>query len=267
MNMSLRFKDKFDELYNCYNRRDLVHPDPLEFLYNYDNLQDREIVGVVASCLAYGSVWQILKSVSKVLSRMERPRRFLESNSEEDIKEAFRDFKYRFTTGAELGLLLCGVRRVLDSYGTLQDCFMKDLRQNDDTLMPALSSFVKAVSKPFNGKPRSLLPSPDMGSACKRWNLFLRWMVREDDVDPGGWDQIPRSKLLAPVDVHMHRICTSLGLTKRKQANMKTAIEITAALRCMDPDDPVRFDFSLTRLGIRDDMDPEEFLNSCLCCD
>lgn len=259
------YKARFEELYDCYNRRDLVHPDPLEFLYNYEDVRDREIAGLIAGCLAYGSVWQILKSVQKVLERMGPPRGYMEARSEKEIKEEFKDFKYRFTTGEELGLALCGVKRVLERHGGLYECFIKGVEKSDENLMPALSRFVMELCSTFNGRPRSLFPSPDLGSACKRWNLFLRWMIRQDDVDPGGWSEIPSSKLLVPVDVHMSRICARLGLTARKQANLKTAIEITEAFRYIDKDDPVRFDFPLTRLGIRDDLDPEEFLSACLC--
>ena len=118
---------------------------------------------------------------------------------------------------------------------------------------------MKELSAPFPGKPRSLLPSPVAGSACKRLNLFLRWMVRRDEVDPGGWDHVPPSKLIVPLDIHMHRISLQLGLTGRKQANLKAACEITNAFRAIEPDDPVRYDFSLTRLGIRDDLTPDGF--------
>ncbi|MCD6487215.1 MAG: TIGR02757 family protein, partial [Syntrophobacterales bacterium] len=112
----------------------------------------------------------------------------------------------------------------------------------------------------FNYRGNSLLPSPAKGSACKRLNLFLRWMVRHDDVDPGGWDDISSSKLIIPLDTHMHRICLALGITKRKQADMKTALEITRSFQVMAPHDPVRYDFALTRLGIRKDTDITSFL-------
>ena len=130
-------------------------------------------------------------------------------------------------------------------------------------MIPALAEFVEELSSVFAGKPRSLLPSPRAGSACKRHNLFLRWMVRSDAVDPGGWMDIPSAKLIVPVDVHMHRISLQIGLTKRKQANLRTALEITAAFRSIAPEDPVRYDFALTRLGIRNDTDPESFIDLC----
>jgi len=106
-----------------------------------------------------------------------------------------------------------------------------------------------------------LIPCPQKKSACKRLHLYLRWMVREDAVDPGGWNRIPASKLLVPVDIHMHRIARMLNLTCRSQADIKTAMEITRGFCKWAPDDPVKFDFALTRFGIRSDMDIESIQN------
>jgi uncharacterized protein (TIGR02757 family) len=92
---------------------------------------------------------------------------------------------------------------------------------------------------------------------------MLRWLVRRDDVDPGGWTGVPASRLVVPLDVHMHRIGAALGLTARRQADAKAALEVTAAFRAISPDDPVRYDFALTRLGIRTDTDLEAFLAEC----
>ncbi|MBI5251960.1 MAG: TIGR02757 family protein [Desulfomonile tiedjei] len=251
------------ELYEKYNRREFVHPDPLEFLYDYKELRDREIVGLIASCLAYGAVRQILKSVSAVLKRMESPYEFLRTTDRDSLLEIFKEFKHRFTTGEELATMLWGVKLALEKFGSLKECFEMGLKPEHDNITPALADFARELSSPFERRPRSLLPSPDLGSACKRLNLFLRWMVRIDAVDPGGWDDVPRTKLIIPLDVHMHRISRQLGLTTRKQADLRTAYEITAAFRKIEPEDPIRYDFVLTRLGIRDDLDPEEFLQSC----
>ena len=109
------------------------------------------------------------------------------------------------------------------------------------------------------GQAGHLAPLPERGSACKRWILFLRWMIRKDAVDPGCWE-LASDKLIVPLDTHMHRICSRLGMTQRKQANMKTALEITSAFRSILCDDPVKYDFALTRLGIRNDTDIEVFL-------
>lgn len=257
------YQDQLAELYERCNRREFVHPDPLEFLYNYDKIRDREIVGLMASSLAYGGVRQILKSVRAVLDRMDSPHDFLMRTSRKSLVDTFGDFKHRFTTGLEMATMLYGAKRVVERYGSLNACFVAGLDAHHETVVPALSWFVKELSAVFDGRPRSLLPSPDLGSACKRFHLYLRWMVRRDDVDPGGWDNVPASKLLVPVDVHMHRIALALGFTERKQANLRTALEITAAFRQIQPEDPVRYDFCLTRLGIHPQMSPDDFLTDC----
>lgn len=238
-------------LYSNLNRREFVHPDPLEFLYYFDDLRDREIVGLVASSLAYGNVRQILKSVAAVLERMPSPYCTLMDAPQQSLIASFRSFKHRFTTGQELATLLYGAKKAIERHGSLHACFASGLRNDDETVIPALSRFVRELSSVFTSRPRSVLPSPDAGSACKRLNLFLRWMVRRDQVDPGGWDSVPTSKLVVPVDTHMHRIALQLGLTKRRQASLRTACDITVAFKAIEPDDPVKFDFCLTRLGIR----------------
>lgn len=246
-------------LYDAYNRREYVHPDPLEFLYDYPELRDREIAGLIAACLAYGNVHQILKTVSFVLNRIGEPFAFLMSFSPESIKRDFKSFRYRFTTGEDLALLLIGIKGVIEKYGSLNDCFRAGLRDDHETVLPAICHLVKELASCGQGRPPTLLPLPERGSACKRLNLFLRWMVRQDRVDPGGWEGIPTSKLVVPLDVHIMRISSRLGLTHRKQANIITAVEITNAFRAIEPVDPVKYDFALSRLGIRDDLSPESF--------
>ena len=242
-----------------------MHPDPLEFLYNYDDPQDRELVGLIASCFAYGSVWQIIKTVQKILEQIGSPRRFIAQVSPHVLQNIFKDFKYRFTTGDELGRLILGMKRVISDYGSLQACFLEGYSPMDDNVIGGLSFLVHELSSVFDGRPRSLLPSPNAGSACKRLNLFLRWMVRKDDVDPGGWDNVLPSKLIIPMDVHMGRICRSLKLTSRNQSDLKAALEVTDAFRRIEPEDPVRYDFCLTRLGIREDLSPDDFPSRLWC--
>lgn len=261
--MTAILAEPLSKLYDTYNRREFVHPDPLEFLYPYEDIKDREIVGLVASSLAYGSVFQILKSVAFVLKKLNQPHRFIQSASLESLLATFQDFKYRFTTGEELAYMLYGISTVIEHHGSLSSCFVRGLHSDHETVLPALSAFVGELVEGSCHRVRTLLPSPCKGSACKRLNLFLRWMVRCDDVDPGGWDIIPPSKLVVPLDIHMHRISLRLGLTKRKQADLKTATEITSAFGRIVPADPVRYDFSLTRLGIRDELTPDGFIHHC----
>jgi uncharacterized protein (TIGR02757 family) len=246
-------KDSLERLYTLYNRREFIHPDPLEFVHQYHDPLDREVVGMVASSLAYGRVHQILRSVSEVLCRMEEsPSRFILDSSFGRVQTVVRDFRHRFTGGDQLAALLYGIKRAIKRYGSLQSCFTANRKHNDDTILPALMAFVHELNAEASGEMKMLLPSPRKGSACKRLNLFLRWMVRSDDVDPGGWSGVGPHRLIVPLDTHMHRISLDAGLTHRKQADMRTALEITQAFRAIAPEDPVRYDFALTRLGIRD---------------
>jgi uncharacterized protein (TIGR02757 family) len=260
----MRRRERLEELYALYHRRELVHPDPLEFLYDYRALGDREVVALVASSLAYGRVAGILKSVSTVLERMDpSPSDFLLNSSFDFLRSTFADFKHRFTTGQELAAMLWDAKRLIEQYGSLHACFAACFNEKDDTVLTALSAFVGKFNtcSSKNGN-FSLLPSPSKGSACKRLNLFLRWMVRRDEVDPGGWNSVPTSSLIVPLDTHMHKICLRLHLTERRQADLGTAVDITRAFRKIVPEDPVRYDFALTRLGIRDDTDLAGFLDA-----
>ena len=154
-----RLKRTLDDLYARYNLREFVHPDPLEFLYAYDDPNDREIVGIVASSLAYGQVNQILKSTSFVLERMPSPSRFLEKTSAKSLENTFADFKYRFTTGEELAAMLIAAKRAIERHGSLNACFLFHMKDGDDTVLPALSGFVRELK--INDRPTTLLPSPE----------------------------------------------------------------------------------------------------------
>jgi len=240
-----------DDLYARYNRREMTAKDPVRFLHDYPKLQDREIVGLIASSLALGNVRQIVESVESVHCRIKpSPAAFLERTSGTQLEKTFAGFKHRFLTGRELAWMLMGVKCVVEKWGSLRGCFHAGLRAEDETILPALSAFLKELSAAHGGQPNRLLPPPEKGSACKRLNLFLRWMVRHDNVDPGGWVDVPQAKLIMPLDTHIPRICRALDMTKRKQANLRTALEITAAFRRIVPEDPVRYDFALAHLGI-----------------
>ncbi|MFA5864592.1 MAG: TIGR02757 family protein [Phycisphaerae bacterium] len=246
-------KKQLEELYVKYNRREFVHPDPLEFLYGYPEIQDREIVGLIASCLAYGRVFQILKSVKKVLEQIEEPAKFIQKGSQGKFEKVFADFKHRFTTGREMAMLFTGIKNVLEQYGSLNRCFLAGMREKDRTVYEAQTEFSRKLLMGCGRN--SLLPLPEGKSACKRLNLYLRWMVRRDQVDIGGWQGISAGKLIVPLDTHMHRISIVMGFTRRKQADARTALEITESFRRFAPRDAVKYDFALTRLGIRKNLD------------
>ncbi len=250
-----RLKEGLEALYLRYNRRELVYPDPLIFLYDYPDPRDREVVGLISSCLAYGRVQQILKNVSWVLERLSlHPAAFLEESSPGELEGLVDGFRHRFTSQEELSLLLKGIRGVLKEWGSLRQGFLSGLEDKDGDLVPGLGRFVCLLAEKGGGRPPSLLPRPERGSACKRLHLFLRWMVRRDSVDPGGWEEVGAHRLIVPLDTHMHAISLGLGLTRRRQGDIRTAREVTEAFARMSPRDPVKYDFVLTRWGIRDEL-------------
>ena len=251
-----------DALYAAHHRRALVHPDPLETLYPFEDTADREIAGLIAAVLAFGGVGQILKSIALVLKRLgQRPRAFLDAVDRPTLKRIFRGFRHRWVDGDDMAGFLWAVRETVRIEGSLEAAARMEDTASTENTMPHLVQFVSRIRRYglLDGGP--LLSDPLAGSACKRLHLYLRWMVRSDEVDPGGWSVIPPSKLVVPLDTHMHRIAREMNLTRRKQANLKTALEITAAFKRLRPDDPVRYDFVLTRFGIRKDASREAFVD------
>jgi len=256
-------KTFLDNLYETFNRRGFVSPDPLQFLYAYDDADDREIAALVASTLAYGRVAQILKSLAAVFEKLgTSPSRFLRHTPPAKLHAKFSGFKHRFTTAAELCGLLTAVQEIIAGHGSLRACFSAGMRPGDETVIPALSAFVAALQQAAGRLESFTLPVPCRGSACKRLHLFLRWMVRCDEVDPGGWEGVLPSMLVIPLDTHMYRMGRAFGFTRRRQADLKAALEVTAGFRRFAPEDPVRYDFALTRFGIRNDFNAGDVLGA-----
>ena len=232
-------KAVLERLYARYNHRDLIKPDPMQFLYQYSNRADMEIVAFLASALAYGRVQQIEKSLTDLLGRMgDSPFEFV-GDFDGRKRAKLKDFKHRFTTGDDISDLLMLLKEVLRRYGALSK--FCDL---------LLNMHAAEHNGQTNGGLKYLLVSPAGGSACKRLNLFLRWMVRDDDVDTGLWRSIDKSKLIVPVDVHMSRLCQILGFYDHKTVSLKTAVKITESFAELEPSDPVKYDFALSRIGI-----------------
>jgi len=257
-------KTELERLYSQYNKRRYVEPDPLQFLYSYNDIKDREIVAMVASSLAYGRVSQILKSVSFILDIMNpSPYLFLKNSSHKSIRKAFKGFVHRFANQDHIAALLIGMKRIIERFGSMNECFISGMSLNKTEIISGMSFLAEQLcSGAGNITPHHLIPLPEKGSACKRMNLFLRWMVRKDRVDPGGWHGIPKSWLLIPLDTHMHKISLHMNLTKRKSGSMRVAIEITSGFAKIAPEDPVKYDFALTRFGIRDDMHIRELYST-----
>ena len=247
-------KEILDTVYAAYHKPEFIYPDPLAPVRTYPDVRDREIAGLIASSLAVGRVDLILKAVDQVLSPLgPHPAEVIGKLSLKDLQNQYKGFVYRFFKCREISSFLYAIGEALRQYGSLETLFME--HYTPENMVPAISSFLAFIQKYSKDCCGILVTPPEKGSACKRFNLFLRWMVRQDSVDPGGWNRVSRRDLLVPVDTHMHDIATRLGFTCRRAGDLKTAQEITSSFAQYDPDDPVRFDFSLTRLGIHPDLD------------
>ena len=243
-----------EDLYKEYTTRKLVSPDPLQFLYLYEDPLDVEVVGLIAAGLAYGRVASILKAVEEVLAPLgSAPAEFIAKASERDLSKLWGDFKYRFTTSEEMTALFRGIKSVKEEFGSLGEAFGAS-DNNEETVHSALTGFTQRLRAGAGHSLKSLVPDPARGSACKRLHLYLRWMIRKDAVDLGIWDFISPSRLIVPLDTHMYHFGTCYGFTARRAQDLKTALEITDAFRGFAPEDPIRYDFSLTRFGIRHDL-------------
>lgn len=234
--------------------------DPLAFPHCYADAADQELVAFLAASLAFGRVASIRASLERLLDAIgPSPRAFLAGWDGGRIA-SLDGFVHRWVGETELRAFLRAVRGALAERGSLGALFLAGDRGEAD-FVPALARFYAAL-RDKAGAPRGvrtrglrfLLPDPEAGGACKRAHLFLRWMVRKDAFDLGLWrDLSPRlapARLLLPMDTHVHRISTYLGLTARPTADLRAAREATDVLRALEPDDPVSYDWALSRLGI-----------------
>jgi uncharacterized protein (TIGR02757 family) len=244
-----KMSESLDCIYDKYNHREYVHPDPLEFLYRFERIEDREIVGLLASALAYGRVRQILVSISRVLDILgSEPSSFIADTENTRLTLLLAEFRHRFTAGSELAAMLSAASALQREHGLLGN-IVADMSSSGQ-LMEGLSDFVSLLLGRAGIEKSTLLPRPCLGSACKRLHLYLRWMIRQDEVDPGGWDCLSPADLIVPLDVHMFRAGRSLGFTRRKSADGRAALEVTEGFRRICRDDPVKYDFAVTRYGI-----------------
>ena len=265
-----KVRDVLERLYEKYNHRSLIEPDPLQFVYKYRRKRDKEIVGFLASALAYGRVEQIEKSLTNLFGRMGgSPFEYVQDFNAER-REKLKSFKHRFTTGENISDLLGILQIILSRFGNIEKLFLQGYSTRDENIVPALSRFCDSLSAAHDGETyrnlEYLFAHPARGSACKRLNLFLRWMVRDDDVDAGVWKGVDKAKLIVPVDVHMGRLCKMLRLYERKGVSLSTALEITDSFRRIEPGDPVKYDFALSRIGIVENCNGT-FRPECEACE
>ncbi|MDX9959185.1 MAG: TIGR02757 family protein [Spirochaetia bacterium] len=247
-----------DDLYSRYNHPSWIYPDPLTIVLEYPEPADMETAGIICSALALGTVKAIMSACHTVLGELgPHPATGLASLSDSDLVELLAGFRYRFFGPSDLAFFLGGIRRVRESYGSLEGAFLSVMDPGEPDYAGAASRFVRLLATASPGAWRSnLFPDPECGSAAKRVFLYLRWMVRRDAVDPGPWTRVPPAGLVIPLDTHMAAACRCLGLLGRTQTDLRAAREATAAFRAILPEDPVRYDFCMTRPGIHPDLDP-----------
>ena len=270
---------RLEALYRFYGPES-ARTDPIVFPLRYEAAEDREVAGWIATAFAYGQVRTIQDNVGFLLDALgPRPARGLDAIADfrSFSREALHGFRHRFHGARDAAALLYAIAAVRREAGSVRAFFEREQREEDADVGPLLSRVVARLMaldwRPALGMRRGALPEgspvrfffpdPAAGSACKRWNLYLRWMVRRDRLDFGLWQGIPTRRLVVPTDTHVHRIARRLGLTRRAAADWKTAREITGALSRFDADDPVRFDYALCRLGILDVCTPE--ISRCRC--
>lgn len=259
--MTESLKHKLDKLYSDYDFQGRIAHDPIELPHQYARPEDIEISGFIASCFAYGKVTLFKPVIKALLDRMgPSPSDFLLHFNLRTQRDLFAGLSYRFNRNDDIIGLLYVLSRVVRRYGSLESAFKQHYKKSDSSVEAGLAGLIDIIlnmdtaevygSDPGRGGLLQFFPSPSRGSACKRMNMFLRWMIRDRDIDFGIWTGIPKNKLVIPLDVHIARISRCLGFTRRSSQGWKTAVEITEALKAMDPEDPLKYDFALCHQGI-----------------
>ncbi len=243
-----------DRLHSRFDRS-FLSPDPLAAVVpRFADPRDLEIAGLIAACFAYGRADLIQRTVTGILDAMTpTPARFLDQFDPARDRRWMKGFVYRFHTRADLAALLRGMIAARQEYGGLKELFLAHDDPTAATILPGLTGMVHYLrrhARTTSGAFPHLLPDPVAGSASKRLNLYLRWMIRRDEIDPGPWQgAVATARLIMPLDVHVGRIARRLGLLTRKADDWRAAEELTRRLAQLDPDDPVKYDFALCAYG------------------
>jgi uncharacterized protein (TIGR02757 family) len=264
-------KEREQAIRDCYQKfhdPKYLEWDPLVVVRRYHGQKDEEWIAWVAALFAFGGVKQIIKSMNLVLDRIGLDENhslvdtLLAAKDEEKLAESLyeklKGFRHRVYVDRDLVMILLLYRRSLLEFGSMEKHFMQFYRTEDETIESGLSGLVecyRGLSQEIEFRPgahfKHMLNSPAQKSVCKRWVMFLKWMVRADDgIDLGLWHHIRPDQLVIPLDTHLFAISRRLKLTKKKTPSWSAAIEVTRSLKKLDAADPIKFDFSLCRLGM-----------------
>ena len=248
-------RELLEQLHDRYNNESFIEADPISVPHSFTNPVDREIAGFLAATIAWGNRRAIVKSAHRMMRYMDNaPEDFVRNATEGDM-EYLRSYVHRTFNGVDFQDFVRGLRHIVTEWGSVGNYFETKYEEHGD-LRPVFSDFRRDFfNVEHDAHCEKHLSSIDKGAACKRLCMYLRWFVRTDDrgVDFGLWRRIPMSALYMPLDVHTGRMGRNLGLLSRKQSDWKAVEELTASLRELSAEDPVRYDYSLFGLGISGD--------------
>jgi len=247
-------KSFLDEKAIQFNTLDFIENDPVVIPHQFRKKQDIEIAGFLAATLAWGQRVTIINKCRELLQSMDHaPHDFIVNHTQKDLKK-FLDFKHRTFNSTDALYFISFFKDFYSRHDTLEKAFTGGMNRKSETVEPGLVYFRDLFFSLefFPDRTKKHVATPANNSACKRINMYLRWMVRKDKqgVDFGIWKNISSAQLICPCDVHVDRVARKLGLIERKQTDWKTAVELTANLRKLDPLDPVKYDFALFGLGV-----------------
>ena len=259
MSFNLKATKTFlDQKVMQYNKPDFIANDPIVIPHGFSKKEDIEITGFWASILAWGQRVTIINKCNELFSAMDNsPHDFILNHQESDLKR-FLNFKHRTFNATDTLYFIAFLKDFYVKHASMEEAFVAGLNKEDVTIEKGLvrfhDLFFELPDSP--ARTRKHIATPVRKSACKRLNMFLRWMVRKDNegVDFGIWSKIDSSQLICPCDLHVDRVARKLGLITRKQTDWQTALELTANLRLFDSKDPVKYDFALFGLGIEENF-------------
>jgi uncharacterized protein (TIGR02757 family) len=249
-----QIKQELDNLYLKYNNLDFIENDPISIPHQFTQKEDIEIMGYFAATLAWGQRKSIIKSCENLIQIFEhQPYDFIINHQASDLKRCFR-FVHRTFNDTDLISIIHFLKEIYITDGCMEHFFIKNIHSKDKSIENGLIAYRMAYeqSEAFVNRTKKHIASPLSGSACKRLNMFLRWMVRKDEygVDFGIWKSIKPSQLVCPLDVHVIRQANRLGLLNDEKADWKNALYLTEQLKKMDKNDPVKYDFALFGYGV-----------------
>lgn len=249
-----QLKDFLDAKAEYYNKPDFITGDPICIPHRFSQLQDIEIAGLFAAILAWGNRTTIINKCAELMQLMDNAPYDYICNHQPRERLKLMQFRHRTFNGVDLLYFVEFLQHYYSNVTSLQFAFSGHITLEDDTVENALIGFQKLFfsMEEYPERTRKHISTPAKNSACKRLNMYLRWMVRQDEngVDFGLWEHIQPSQLVCPVDVHVSRVAARLGLISEAKSDWTTAMELTAKLRQLDPLDPAKYDFALFGLGV-----------------